>query len=234
MWKNVRGAAALLRRRPPSLPSCSPWRRVRVGLSSVLTRTRRVVASNFALGVFLGRFFYGIRRALLLALVGVVRTALLLALFPNGRLVSTLVERTRILTIRTCGSRRGNRRRSGGVGGVGRSRLLLGATGRTVGTLPLALWPPPKIDGRVLVLDPPPPSTEDSSVEHSLHNQQDKLFPTRASTPVMAISPTTNEITAATRLPNRIERRFSGESGRVGKDKTLDNSALDLPRMPRR
>jgi hypothetical protein len=97
----------------------------------------------------------------------------------------------------------------------------------------IAPWLPPKIDGNVLVCEvlPSPVVVEDSAGQ-LFHTQQERLLPTLASTPVMTISPTTNEIPAATRLPNRIERRLLGESGRVGRDKTLDNSALNLSRMP--
>jgi hypothetical protein len=97
----------------------------------------------------------------------------------------------------------------------------------------IAPWLPPKIDGNVLVCEvlPSPVVVEDSAGQ-LFHTQQERLLPTLASTPVMTISPTRNEIAAAIKLPLRIERRLLGESGRVGKDKTLDNSALNLSRMP--
>jgi len=97
----------------------------------------------------------------------------------------------------------------------------------------IAPWLPPKIDGNVLVCEVlPSPAVVEDSPGQLFHNQQERLLPTLASTPVMTISPTTNEIAAAIKLPLIRERRLLGESGSVGKDNTLDNSALDLPRMP--
>jgi hypothetical protein len=87
------------------------------------------------------------------------------------------------------------------------------------------------------VLEAVSPSGEDWSVSvvgQSYHIQHERLLPTLASTPVTITSPTRNEITAAIRLPNRIERRLLGERERGGKDKTVDKDALNLPRMPLR
>jgi hypothetical protein len=90
-----------------------------------------------------------------------------------------------------------------------------------------------------LIARPPYPSSERYYKKTLLHVLSTPVegcsfFPTLASTPVMITSPTRNEIPAATRLPTRTERHPLGESGRFGKYKTLDNNALNLPRMPRR
>jgi hypothetical protein len=80
------------------------------------------------------------------------------------------------------------------------------------GVLVLTLEPPPRIDGSVLVVvEAVVPSLEEARASgHSFHTQQEKLFPTLASTPVTIINPTTKAIAPATALPLKIERRLTG------------------------
>jgi hypothetical protein len=93
----------------------------------------------------------------------------------------------------------------------------------------LTLWLPPRIEGRVLVSEALPPSAEDWAGQ-LFHTQQERSLPTLNSTPVTMTKPTRNEITPATRLPTRRERRRAG-----GMEENLENGNLNLRRnLPHR
>jgi hypothetical protein len=85
-------------------------------------------------------------------------------------------------------------------------------------------WPPPKIDGNVLVVceAPPSPVLVDRAGQF-FHTQQERFCPTLASTPVTTINPIRKTITPATRLRVRIDRRRAGP-----REANLENGSLKL------
>ena len=85
-------------------------------------------------------------------------------------------------------------------------------------------WPPPKIDGNVLVVCEalPSPVLVDWAGQF-FHTQQERFFPTLASTPVITINPIRKVITPATKLLIRIERRRAGP-----REANLENGNLKL------
>lgn len=88
----------------------------------------------------------------------------------------------------------------------------------------LTFWPPPRIEGKVLVLEALPSVLEDS-LGQLFHTQHERSFPALSSSPVTTTNPMTNTIPPARRLRMSREGPLDG-----GMEEGFEKGGFNLTR----